>query len=243
MFFSSLLAIASGVLCCTAQSFSTSPVWTHGWDNALGAQFIDFGYNYTKTLTTVDLAFLASHYQIISLEKCTGFLNGKDPLVPKISTETTVWAQAKKLKAINPKLKVLFYWHSEQGKNNCYAAHNEFMAHPEWWLKDDAGVVLNNEQGNYPRMDYSVPAARDWWVSVPLGGAGSPMSPWIDGVLADYTGSICPHTDCLGVHCVTNINPTRCQAIEDAKSLMVSTLQGLFNATNNGTVITNGCFF
>ena len=144
MFFSSLLAIASGVLCCTAQSFSTSPVWTHGWDNALGAQFIDFGYNYTKTLTTVDLAFLASHYQIISLEKCTGFLNGKDPLVPKISSVGT----SEEVEGHQPNL---FYWHSEQGKNNCYAAHNEFMAHPEWWLKDDAGVVLNNEQGNYPR--------------------------------------------------------------------------------------------
>lgn len=77
-----------------------------------------------------------------------------------------------------------------QVNNTCYAANKEYMSHPEWWLKDDAGVVLYNSN-NIPIMDYSVATARDWWVSVPLGGVGSPMSPWIDGVLADGTGAIC----------------------------------------------------
>ena len=54
-----------------------SPVWTHGWDNALGAQFIDFGY---QALSDAQAMFVASHYQIVSLEKCTG-----NP------TELTVW--------------------------------------------------------------------------------------------------------------------------------------------------------
>ena len=177
------LALVSLALCDLVTAQPLGPGWSHGWDNALGAQFVDFGY---KALSNAEAAFVASHYQIVSLEKCTG-----NP------TETTVWATAKQLKAINPKLKVLFYWDTHQYAQNCYAAHTEYMAHPEWWLKDDAGVLLKNE-GNISMMDYTVAAARDWWVSVPLGGAGSPMSPWIDGVLADNTGALCKENGAFG---------------------------------------------
>ena len=162
---------------------------------------------------------MASHYHIVSLEKCTG-----NP------TELTVWATAKQLKAINPNLKVMFYWDTDQGALPCYIANTEYMKHPEWWLRNDAGVLVNSSL-NTPIMDYTVAAARDWWVSIPLNGTGSPMSPWIDGVLADSTGGVCPGP---------GINAKRCAALEAGKSAMVRQLQGLFNATNGGSVLGNG---
>jgi len=202
-----------------AGSFSNSGVWTHSWNTALSAQFIDFGY---QPLSEAQATFIANHYGIVSLEKCTG-----NP------TEVTVWATAKQLKAINPKLKVLFYWDLDQTALNCYDAYHEYMNHSEWWLRDDRGVVVYNA-GKIPMMDYTVAAARDWWVNVPLNGTGAPMAPWIDGVLADGTGGTCP---------ASGINAQRCQNLEEAKSLMVSTLQGLFDSTNNGSVIENGLNF
>ena len=45
------------------------PTFTHGFGTALESQFIDYGYS---TLTPQQAAFVASHYAIVSLEKCTG---------------------------------------------------------------------------------------------------------------------------------------------------------------------------
>lgn len=58
--------------------------WTHGWDNALDAQFIDFGYT---ILNDAQAEFVASHYKIVSLEKCTYVKN-------KISTEAGILTTA-----------------------------------------------------------------------------------------------------------------------------------------------------
>jgi hypothetical protein len=77
----------------------------------------------------------------------------------------------------------------------------EFMANPAWWLRDDAGRVINVTQGasSVPRIDYTVAAARDWWASVPLAGAGA--AALIDGVLADGTGSRCPAPGISAARC------------------------------------------
>jgi len=78
----------------------TGQAWTHSWNRALEAQFIDFGYG---LLNSEQAAFVASHYSIVSLEKCTG-----NP-----HTEAGIWATATQLKAINPAIKVLFYIHTD----------------------------------------------------------------------------------------------------------------------------------
>ena len=46
--------------------------WRHDWSNAKAMQFIDFGY---QLMTDAQAAFVAAHYRVVSIEKCTGFWN------------------------------------------------------------------------------------------------------------------------------------------------------------------------
>jgi len=205
--------------------FSGAAVPTHGWDTALSGQFIDFGYSCSKSncvgqtpFSAEDAKAVASLYSIVSLEKCLGNTN----------TEEAIYESAVLLKQYNPSLKVFFYLATDLGGLHCYAKYKEWIAHPEWWLRDDSGKVLNSSSTT-PLIDFTVPEARSWWASIPLNGTGSPAADIIDGVLADGSGPIaCP-----------NINPTRCAALQVGKAAMVSELQGIFNATNGGTVLQN----
>jgi hypothetical protein len=162
-------------------------------------------------------------YRIVSLEKCTG----PGP------TEPNVWATAKQLKAIDPSLKVIFYWDVDQSNLVCYNAYKEYMTHPEFWLRDDSGaVVYNGNNPPVPRLDYTVAAARAWWVSIPLNGTGSPAAAIIDGVLADGVGAGCPSS---------KISPARCREFSAGQETMIREMQALLNATTNGgTVFGNG---
>jgi len=150
--------------------------WTHGWDTAMDAQFIDFGYS---IISDDQAKFVAENYKIVSLEKCTG-----NP------TELGIKTVASKLKGFNPDIKVLFYISAMNDGLNCYAAFNEFMAHPEWWLNTTAGAPINST--SYPTIpiaDFRVAAFRDWWVTIPYAGINQPE---IDGVFVDHTADACP---------------------------------------------------
>jgi hypothetical protein len=68
--------------------------WSHGWDTLQQAQFADFGY---APYSDSDATFLASHYAILSVEKCSGANN----------TEEVVWANARLVKARNPNTKMV----------------------------------------------------------------------------------------------------------------------------------------
>lgn len=179
--------------------------WAHGWDKALDAQFIDYGY---EALTAEQASFVATHYAIASFEKCTG----PGP------TEPNVYATAALVKAANPAAKAMFYWDVDQTALSCYNAHAVFMANPGWWLRDDAGAVVNGSAGQ-PIMDYENAAARAWWVSVPLNGTGSPAASLIDGVLADGTGRGVAGSGCFTP--ASRISPARCESLVTAKSQMV----------------------
>jgi hypothetical protein len=123
------------------------------------------------------------------------------------------------------------------GALHCYAAYATFMARPDWWLRDDAGAFVNSSAGQ-PVMDYANAEARAWWVSVPLGGAGSPQAPWIDGVLADGAGGLLPAARCYTP--ASSISAARCDALVAAKGLMMREMQALLNATSGGVVLQNG---
>ena len=205
--------------------------WTHGWDTALASQFIDFGYQPLSQAQAIDVA---SHYGIVSLEKCSG---GAD----KTGTEAAIWASAALLKAAKPSIKVMFYLATDLGGLQCYRALETYRAHPEWWLRDDAGALVNNSKDSsgdgIPLPDYTVPAARAWWASIPLngttGGGGGGVAALIDGVLADGTGDPCLR---LGA----DISPARCAALAAGKAAMVEEMQGIFTAANGGVVMQNG---
>ena len=214
-----------------APSLALPPLsFTHSWDTALAAQFIDVGYT---MFSPSQAAFVASHYAVVSLEKCF------QPQGAHGVTEASIWRQAAALKALNPAIKVLFYLHTDIVSLDCYAAHATYMAHPEWWLTDAAGNFINSTAGQ-PLLDTTQPAARAWWASIPLNGTtglalleGSNLTIayLVDGVLADGTGRRCQ---------TSKVNASRCSALVAGKAAMVRELQGILAAANGGAVFGNG---
>lgn len=87
---------------------------------------------------------------------------------------------------------------------NCYAAYDEFMANPSWWLKSDAGAYIN-ATSTLPMPDFRVDEARNWFVNIPFNGTVANTN--IDGVLADGTGGKCP----------TGLGTDSCDAYNAAK--------------------------
>lgn len=179
------------LLCAAAPSASVLPSelrdtaaattsWGHSWDTAGAAWWGDFGYS---LLTETQAQFIAENYFLASLEKCTGRSAG-------LSTEEGIYQTARQLKKHNPKVKTTFYWHTGQAGIGCYAANATFMAHKDWWLRDDNGNIVGHKDSTHPagqpRIDWTNEEAVAWWVSVPLGGAGA--DELIDGVLADGAG-------------------------------------------------------
>jgi hypothetical protein len=162
------------------QAVPTPQQWSHSWETAGAAWWGDFGYN---LLSEPQAKFIAGNYFMASLEKCTGRGQG-------LPTEQGIYQTARQLKKYNPKIKVVFYWHTGQAGIGCYAENATFMAHPDWWLQDDYGNVVGHKDSTHPsgqpRIDWTVEAAVAWWVSVPLMGAGAEQL--IDGVLADGAG-------------------------------------------------------
>lgn len=106
-----------------AESGVMDSPWAHGWDTVGQAWWGDFGYS---LLNNEQATFIANNYFLASLEKCTGAGEG-------LFSEQGIYQTAKQLKAINPKVKTTFYWHTGQAGIRCYAAETEFLAHKEWW--------------------------------------------------------------------------------------------------------------
>lgn len=174
-------------------------------------------------------------HPLTAVEKCSGVSSG-------VTTEEAIYATAQQLKAIDPTLKVLFYFATDQQGISCYGAHTEFLAHPEWHMKLDNGSFVDQHG---PILDPTVPAAAKWWASIPLGGIngtglykGVKVTTLIDGVLADSGGysNVGGATD-VGT---PGISTKRKEVIADAKRVMMGALQQALTAANGGIVMANG---
>jgi hypothetical protein len=215
-------ALLAGALLIAPASSS----WAHDFSSPRAFSFSDFGYS---LLSPAQAAFAASAYAIVSVEKCTGRAAG-------LYTEDGIYANAAALKAANPRVKVLFYIHTDFERLDCYRAHAEYMRHPEWHVTDDAGNLVNSSIG-VPVPNFTIPAARAFFANLALNGTGAPAAALIDGVLADGTGSW-PAILCGG----GAVGPARCAALVAGKSAAVRAAQDVLTAANGGVVIQNGIF-
>jgi hypothetical protein len=107
-----LVPLLSASLHLGAPAELTSHPWAHSWDNAGQAWWGDFGYS---LLNNEQATFIANNYYMASLEKCTGRGQG-------LATEQGIYQTAKQLKAINPAVKTVFYWHTGQAGISCFGA-------------------------------------------------------------------------------------------------------------------------
>ncbi len=125
----------------------------------------------TADLTDAEIDFLASHSRLIALEKGHGAaVHG--------STEAGIADSARRLKARNPAVKVLFYLNAFIN----WPGYESFQTYrPEWTLRDPAGKVVTHPSGT-PRPDPSKADFREWWSEVVA--AELRRGP-IDGLFAD----------------------------------------------------------
>lgn len=102
-----------------------------------------------------------------------------------------------------------------------------FLAHPAWWLHDDAGnVVLNNGS---PEYDWTVPEAVDNFVAMPVALPGS--APLLDGFLLDGGAVYQPEA---------GVSAVRDEAQKVAKWAAIGRLQERLSALNGGVLLANG---
>ncbi len=125
--------------------------------------------------TREEVAYLAQ-FPLITFEKTTGARGFG-------STEKGTLAAARAIKAINPKVKILFYWNVfvrwANGAYDSYKALNELPG--QVLLTDRAGkpVLIRNK---VPAYDLTNPAVREWWITTAQKVCSDPA---IDGVFVD----------------------------------------------------------
>jgi hypothetical protein len=127
---------------------------------------------------------------------------------------------------------VLFYLALDFQRLDCYAAFETLLANPAWWLRDDAGAVIN-ASSIVPLADFTLPAVRAWFNGIPLGGSAANAA-LIDGVLADGVTGRCVSE--------ARLSAARCQEQSEAKLLLMREMQAIFDAANGGSVLGNGIF-
>lgn len=117
--------------------------------------YIHFGTS--EGFTDEDIQFIASHSNLVCMEKMQGH-------IPHGSVEAGIAHDARRMKEVNPDIKVLFYWNTFLDYPN-YEAHEVYQNHPEWWLRT-RDSSLDKKQGRIKRYDLSKPEVREWWTDV-----------------------------------------------------------------------------
>lgn len=105
-------------------------------------------------LTEEEVEFVAAHCDFYCFEKTHG-MNTQG------STEAGTEYDARRLKAINPDIHLLYYWNTFL--DYPFAdAHDVYESHPEWWLYYQDGS-LDLKAGKHKRYDLSKEEVREWW--------------------------------------------------------------------------------
>ena len=80
------------------------------------------------------------------------------------STEKGIAHDARRLKAVNPRMTVLFYWNTFLNYR-LYDAADALDAHPEWVFRDRRGEPIF-KMGRLEQYNLLDPGFREWWASV-----------------------------------------------------------------------------
>ena len=151
-----------------ARSAPSQPFAGFNWDRV--PVNIHFGKR-SGELTDAEIEFVASHSDLVSLDKSHG-------LEAYGSTEKGIAATAARLKQRNPKLQVLFYFNTFVN----WPGYDAFKTYrSEWTLCTADGQVVRHPSGT-PRPDPSHSDFRQWWSETVAQAVNSGN---LDGVFAD----------------------------------------------------------
>ena len=108
------------------------------------------------------------------------------PIVVPFETIKKMLSSHEELKKYNKNIKVLVYRNSNLVIEGGLHSDLEFLAHPEWTLKNSSGSPIYNNGNTQPFINFTNPAAREWWVSSIVSAiTQQPNGTAIDGVYSD----------------------------------------------------------
>jgi hypothetical protein len=166
-FASILIAIAFQ---CSALASDVSVKPYFSWDTV--PVYIHFGKS-SGPLSDGELRFVAKVSGFVCLEKGHG--RGRSG-----STEEGIALDAKRFKALNPRMKVLFYWNTFLNYP-LYDACETVANHPEWLFRDKSGNPIY-KAGKLEQYNLLNPEFRQWWASI----AGKAVTEYeCDGIFMD----------------------------------------------------------
>ena len=140
------------------------------WDTV--PVYIHFGKS-SGQLSDTELKFVAQVSDFVCLEKGHG--RGRSG-----STEKGIAFDAKRLKALNPRMKVLFYWNTFLNYP-LYDACQTVASHPEWIFRDKGGEPIH-KTGTLEQYNLLNPEFRQWWAKI----AGQAVTEYgCDGIFMD----------------------------------------------------------
>jgi hypothetical protein len=170
------------------------------------------------TLSQAELEWIASAYPIITLEKSHG-------LEVYGSTEAGIAATARRLKAINPHIKVLFYFNAFIN----WPPYDALKDFPDRWiLRDPQGEMVTNPSG-VPRPDVSNPEMQDWWSGVV---AENLEAAPLDGLFGDALPQV------LSPALNSRLGPEKAEALREGMEQMLAKTKALLG--NEKIILVNG---
>ena len=137
-----------------APAASTDRLPHFSWDTV--PVYVHFGKS-SGPLTDEEVRFVAERSGFVCLEKGHG--RGRFG-----STEKGIAHDAKRLKAVNPRMTVLFYWNTFLNYR-LYDAAAALDSHPEWVFRDRRGEPIF-KMGRLEQYNLLDPGFREWWASV-----------------------------------------------------------------------------
>jgi hypothetical protein len=164
------IIILAFVFQCAAPAIGDSSSPYFSWDTV--PVYIHFGKS-SGPLSDSELRFVAKVSDFVCLEKGHG--KGRFG-----STEKGIAFDAKRLKTLNPRMKVLFYWNTFLNYP-LYDACREVTQHPEWIFRDKKGQPIY-KTGTLEQYNLLDPEFRQWWASI----AGKAVTEYgCDGIFMD----------------------------------------------------------
>jgi hypothetical protein len=205
--------------------------YTHTWDTVSSVMAMHGKWSGTAP-TGADVAFVAKNYPVATIGCSCTDLNAS------FTIEDSVLAVARRIKAVNPGIKLGMYWRSDFALEiaDCSDFSAEWKAHAsEWTLKDDSGKPVAGKA----YFDYGNPAMASFFARVLLNVTTATL-PSGDPVL-DYVYIDGDPSESKTEEFQPGISPARSAALVNDVYATFGYIQQQFDAAGHGQIaVLNG---
>ena len=160
--------------------------WRHSWEN-VGAMLLTHGKNKSGVLDPSEAQFIGEHFVMHAGGNCDGAASFSPP-----SHEKAVAFNTAAIRRTNPAIKSLLYYtvHGVREIGVCSDFDPTWDAHPEWRLRNETGVVLQNGKPipDCRNRAYAAAITEHLFQTLSLVETGT-QRPLLDGLYSDGMGN------------------------------------------------------